>query len=61
MMLAIVTMFVVTAMALMVFIVVNPRAFPVLIGQRWHMPGIGTVVIMKVLGPGLSFEKTEPK
>ena len=59
MMLAIVTMFVVTAMALMVFIVVNPRAFPILIGQRWHMPGIGTVVIMKVLGPGLSFEKTD--
>ena len=58
-MLAIVTMFVVTAMALMVFIVVNPRAFPILIGQRWHMPGIGTVVIMKVLGSGLSFEKTD--
>lgn len=57
---AIVTMFVVTALALIVFILINPKAFPILVGQHWHMPGIGTVIIVRVLGPNATFQTSMP-
>ena len=56
MILAVVVMFMLTSLALITFIVINPKALPVLKGQKWQMPGIGIVTVVKVLGPGSSFE-----
>lgn len=58
MILTIVVMFIITALVVLAFIVMNPQAMPVMVGQRWHMPGVGIITIIRVLGSGITFEKS---
>jgi len=57
MILAIVAMFIIAAAVMLVFILLNPQALPVMVGQRWHMPGVGVITIIRVLGSGITFEE----
>lgn len=58
MMVAITIMMVAAAICISVFIVVSPKLTPVLSGQRWIMPGLGDILIVKTIGMGGSFGKT---
>ena len=49
------------AMAICFFAVMHPRATPVLSGQRWIMPGLGSILIVETLGPGASFGSGQGK
>ena len=57
MMIAISIMIAAAAACIMVFIIASPRVVPVLSGQRWVMPGLGKILIVKTLGVGASFGK----
>jgi len=50
-------MFAVTAMTIIAFMVINFKSTPILIGQRWRMPGVGIVSIVRVLGHGAKFDE----
>ena len=56
-MVAISIMMVAAAACIMVFIIANPKLVPVLSGQRWVMPGLGNILIVKTLGTGATFGK----
>ena len=58
MILAIVVMFIIAAAVVITFILANPQALPVMVGQRWHMPGVGVITIIRVLGSGITFKGT---
>jgi len=58
MILAIVTMFIIAAAMVLTFVLINPQALPVMVGQRWNMPGVGVITIIRVLGSGITFEGT---
>ena len=47
MMFAITTMIVAAACCIIVFIIAGPRGIPVLAGQRWNMPGLGSILIIE--------------
>ena len=47
------------AAAICVFALVQPRQMPVLPGQRWVMPGLGSILIVETLGPGASFGSSQ--
>lgn len=40
-------MFIAAAACIMTFIIAAPRSVPVLAGQRWHMPGLGNILIVE--------------
>ena len=40
-------MFIAAAACIMTFIIAAPRSVPVLVGQRWHMPGLGNILIVE--------------
>ena len=51
----------IAAASLMAFAIVNPRAFPVLAGQKWNMPGVGIITIIKVQQLGKGFDSISPR
>ena len=55
MMISIAIMIASAALAICFFAIMQPRQLPVLSGQRWVMPGLGTILIVETLGPGASF------
>ncbi len=57
MIVAITIMMVAAAACISIFILANPRLIPVLSGQRWIMPGLGDILIVKTIGTGASFGK----
>ena len=61
MIVAITIMMVAAALCIIVFTMTNPRATPVLSGQRWKMPGLGNILIVKTVGIGASFGRNVGK
>ena len=55
MMMSVAIMIASAALAICFFAVMQPRRLPVLSGQRWVMPGLGSILIVETLGPGASF------
>lgn len=55
---SITAMIVAAALSICIFIIFNPRSAPVLSGQRWLMPGLGSILIVETLGTGATFGST---
>lgn len=61
MMISIAIMIASAAVAICVFAIMQPRRPPVLSGQRWVMPGLGSILVVETLGPGASFGTAQGK
>ena len=61
MMMSVAIMIASAAIAICVFAIMQPRQTPVLPGQRWVMPGLGSILIVETLGPGASFGSKQGK
>jgi len=61
MIIAVTVMMIAAAATIIAFIIANPRLVPVLSGQRWLMPGLGNILIVKTIGNDVSFGKNVGK
>lgn len=52
---SIVLMFAMTSVVIIMYMVLHTNVTPVLVGQRWRMPGVGIIRIARVLGTGAMF------
>ena len=57
MLVSIVLMFAMTSVVMIMYMALHANVTPVLVGQRWRMPGVGIIRIARVLGSGAMFGK----